>query len=155
MDESGHLPLEAYRPAHVFTLAEAQALVDVLAGILARTDGKVAELSEVQDMLADADAYWVSRTDSMPLAERTSYTKLTARLEELRSSLTADLEEIRSFGCELKDLPQGLVDFPALVEGKLAYLCWQRGEPRLAYWHSLEGGFAGRQPLPQPPRAER
>jgi hypothetical protein len=54
---------------------------------------------------------------------------------------------IQELGCELKDIDMGLVDFPALREGRVVYLCWRYGEDRLRYWHELDAGFAGRQPL--------
>ena len=57
------------------------------------------------------------------------------------------LETLQALGCEIKDLDQGLVDFPAYREGKLVYLCWKRGEDRIQFWHDLDAGFAGRQPL--------
>jgi hypothetical protein len=50
-------------------------------------------------------------------------------------------------GCELKDLDLGLVDFPSYLNGTLIYLCWKRGEPRIEFWHPLDSGFAGRQPI--------
>jgi len=66
---------------------------------------------------------------------------------ELRERLEAGLEEIASLGCTVKDLGRGLVDFPALRDGVVVYLCWQLGEERVAFWHDAESGFAGRQPL--------
>ena len=54
---------------------------------------------------------------------------------------------IREIGCELKDIDQGLLDFPALVENHEIYLCWRYGEDRIRYWHEMDEGFAGRQPL--------
>jgi hypothetical protein len=64
-------------------------------------------------------------------------------LQRFNASLTA----LQELGCELKDLGQGLVDFPSYREGQLVYLCWKRGEEQIQYWHGLEAGFAGRQPL--------
>jgi hypothetical protein len=61
----------------------------------------------------------------------------------------AALEELSDRGVILRQLPQGLVDLPSLDEdGELRFLCWQVGEPELAWWHRPEDGFAGRQPLP-------
>ena len=54
------------------------------------------------------------------------------------------MRAIESSGCLLKDLEKGLIDFPALLDGHEVYLCWQRGEPRIEYWHRIEDGFAGR-----------
>jgi hypothetical protein len=47
----------------------------------------------------------------------------------------------------LRDLDRGLVDFPAIRDDREVYLCWLEGEDEIAYWHDLEAGFAGREPL--------
>lgn len=47
----------------------------------------------------------------------------------------------------LRDLDRGLVDFPSLREDREVYLCWLEGEDEIGYWHDLEAGFAGREPL--------
>lgn len=71
---------------------------------------------------------------------RQSYVDVFNHLSELRD----ELEEI---GCELKDYDLGLVDFPARLNGRDVVLCWKLGESTIGFWHELEGGFAGRQPL--------
>lgn len=57
------------------------------------------------------------------------------------------LKKLQSYGCELKGLEQGLVDFPAIRDGRSVYLCWQYNEPEIVFWHDIDAGFAGRQPL--------
>ena len=47
----------------------------------------------------------------------------------------------------LRDLDRGLVDFPAIRDDREVYLCWLEGEEEIGYWHDLEAGFAGREPL--------
>ena len=47
----------------------------------------------------------------------------------------------------IRDLERGLVDFPALIDGREVYLCWQLGETDIAFWHELETGFGSRRPL--------
>ena len=54
---------------------------------------------------------------------------------------------IQAYGVELKDPATGLLDFLALRDGVEIYLCWRYNEPRIGFWHSIESGFAGRQPL--------
>ncbi|MBO0857364.1 MAG: DUF2203 domain-containing protein [Chloracidobacterium sp.] len=56
-------------------------------------------------------------------------------------------QEILSLGVEIKDFDQGLLDFPSERDGRIVYLCWRRGEERIEWWHDLDAGFAGRQPL--------
>lgn len=58
------------------------------------------------------------------------------------------LGKINSTGCHLKNIEQGLVDFPAELEGQDVLLCWQVGEPEVLYFHDHYAGFQGRRPLP-------
>jgi hypothetical protein len=67
--------------------------------------------------------------------------------ESLQEDLQDGIERLIEWGIELKDLDDGLVDFPALREGRTVYLCWKLGEPEVAFWHETTTGFAGRQPL--------
>ena len=57
------------------------------------------------------------------------------------------VDEVQSLGVELKDFVRGLVDFPAIIEGREVYLCWQLGEAEVSFWHELDSGFQGRQSL--------
>jgi hypothetical protein len=58
------------------------------------------------------------------------------------------IEELRELGVELKSPDLGLIDFPSVLDGQPILLCWQLGEAEVMHWHTLEGGFAERQPLP-------
>lgn len=69
------------------------------------------------------------------------------RAEALVADINARLETLNGWGVELKGLDEGLIDFPHEREGRIVYLCWRLGEDRIEYWHELETGFAGRQPL--------
>lgn len=72
----------------------------------------------------------------------------TAELEEKATAVAGSLEEITALGVQVKDLDEGLVDFPARRGDEEVLLCWKLGEDEVAYWHGLEEGFAGRKPLP-------
>ncbi len=48
---------------------------------------------------------------------------------------------------QIKDLGRGLIDFPALIGGKEVFLCWEQDEEDVEFWHDLDTGFAGREPL--------
>ncbi|MGH2838222.1 MAG: DUF2203 domain-containing protein [Thermoleophilaceae bacterium] len=61
--------------------------------------------------------------------------------------LRAALAQFQEAEVVLRDLERGLVDFPALRDGREVYLCWIEGEDEIGYWHDLEAGFAGREPL--------
>ncbi len=56
--------------------------------------------------------------------------------------------ELHESGIQLKDYSRGLIDFPSLRDGRVVLLCWQLGEgDRIEWWHDIEAGFAGRQPI--------
>jgi len=57
------------------------------------------------------------------------------------------IHKILDTGAIVKDINTGLLDFPSIRDGHEVYLCWQLGEARIAYWHEIDDGFAGRQPL--------
>jgi hypothetical protein len=70
-----------------------------------------------------------------------------ARRDAAASSLRDAVERVHEFGCLLKDLDIGLIDFPTLFRGEEVYLCWKLGEPGIAYWHGVDEGFKGRKPI--------
>ena len=61
--------------------------------------------------------------------------------------LDALVHQIQDTGAQIKDINTGLLDFSALKNGREVYLCWQHGEDDIQYWHEIEAGFAGRQPI--------
>jgi hypothetical protein len=71
-----------------------------------------------------------------------------AEIERLERELSGIVDEIVELGAEVKDLDEGLIDFPALRGGETVLLCWKLGEGEIEYWHRVEDGFAGRRPLP-------
>jgi len=61
--------------------------------------------------------------------------------------LDALIHKIQDTGAQIKDINIGLLDYSALKDGREVYLCWQHGEGDIAYWHEVEDGYAGRQPI--------
>jgi hypothetical protein len=117
-----------------FTVAEANRALTYLGRIMA-------DLSRCQKRIA-----LLSERLTCPSPEDQARA-LRAEFEDCRRQLTSLVEELRQVGVELKDLDTGLLDFPAQLEGREICLCWQRGEPEVAFWHERDAGFAGRQPI--------
>jgi hypothetical protein len=57
------------------------------------------------------------------------------------------LDRLREWEIELRDVSTGLVDFPTVIEGEPAWLCWRLGEPEVNHWHGPDEGFVGRKPI--------
>ena len=72
-------------------------------------------------------------------------------IDELQDQLREHLAELAGIGCYYKDwnFQIGLIDFPALMDGEVVFLCWRSDEPELRYYHRIEDGYAGRRPLPR------
>jgi hypothetical protein len=71
-----------------------------------------------------------------------------AEVDREARSLAHVVDELSGRGVEVKDIDEGLVDFPALHRGETVLLCWKLGEDEIGFWHTEDGGFAGRRPLP-------
>ena len=123
--------------ARFFTLEEANACLPRLRELL----------GEIQDVRKRVLA---SRPETWPVLQKAignGGSKKAAELVFEFNRLERAAQEIKEMGCLLKDVDQGLVDFLSRREGREVYLCWRYGEERVAYWHDLTAGFAGRQPL--------
>jgi hypothetical protein len=72
---------------------------------------------------------------------------IRARIEQKVERLKKLHRELADVGCALKDLVGGLVDFPAMLDGRRVLLCWKLGEPEVAFWHEVRAGYAGRRPI--------
>ncbi|HMK63027.1 MAG TPA: DUF2203 domain-containing protein [Acidimicrobiales bacterium] len=92
--------------------------------------------------------------DTDDVSQSPSHTQADGGSEDTLEAMTsaAAVAELEDRGIVLRDVEQGLVDFPCRHPGgKTVLLCWRLGEPDLAWWHLPEDGFAGRRPLPLPP----
>jgi len=70
------------------------------------------------------------------------------RYAQLLVDLSTRAGQLEGLGIQLKDYQQGLIDFPSMRDGRVVLLCWKADEgDRLEWWHDVEAGFAGRQPL--------
>ena len=68
-------------------------------------------------------------------------------VSEAFQELQRTLGELQAMEVVLRDLERGLVDFPALREGREVYLCWEAGETGIEFWHDIDAGYGGRRPL--------
>jgi hypothetical protein len=103
------------------------------------------ELGEAQAQRAEALASIAGNGGGMPPSE---LAELALAVERAASSLAEAVRGLDALGVQVKDLDTGLVDFPARRGDEEVLLCWQLGEPEVAWWHGPEDGFAGRRPLP-------
>jgi len=128
-----------------FTLAEANRMLPRLESLLQAARKSNQELKAVLERLQQIGHHVFLSGGS--LLKLTSLWELKQQRDEANGRLRAVLTEIDSLGVQVKDLEIGLLDFPCQVEGEIVLLCWKLGEPAIAYWHTVEAGFQGRQPI--------
>src|SRR6516165_8980943 len=128
-----------------FNRNEAQELLVVIAPELEQARRRKQTLDQLEQEMAQAAARIMILGGSIPAHEE--LTKKKAEGLRLTAQLKEAIDRIQATGCVVKDMDEGLVDFPSLVNGQEVYLCWKLGEECIAYWHGLEEGFAGRKPL--------
>jgi hypothetical protein len=73
--------------------------------------------------------------------------KALSKLVQDFERFDALIHQIQDTGVQIKDINTGLLDFSALRNGREVYLCWQYGEADIAFWHEIDEGYAGRQPI--------
>ena len=120
-----------------FTLEEANACIPELVD-------EISLLRAIRNLLAGLHA---EITPLLEVVSSNGGSKHTAALLKATTRFQEVLDRIADRGCHLKGLDPGLVDFPHLRDGREVYLCWRMGENQIRYWHEIEDGFDGRQPL--------
>jgi hypothetical protein len=123
------------RPKRRFSLEQANKtlpLVSRIVGDIVRVHKDATGLQGQLERLAN-------QSKNRPQVEK----QLETSLERLHGLV----DELSEVGCEMKDYQIGLVDFVGRHQSRDVYLCWKLGENKIGYWHELDAGFAGRQPV--------
>ena len=119
-----------------FTREEANALLPQLTTLLSQLRDSKGELTDTEAHEALAEAAPTNGGGEQGHQVGVAFLEVRRLLDALERA-----------GIVLRDIDRGLVDFPALIEGREVYLCWELGEDEVDYWHDLEGGYGGREPL--------
>ena len=119
-----------------YTRDEARYLLPQVRKWLKRSAELQAEVQKAEERLSgltasgrDLGGAWVN-----------SWVRTLVELEET-------LMEFQRREIQVKDLQRGLVDFPAILDGREVFLCWEQDEEDIEFWHELDAGYAGRERL--------
>jgi hypothetical protein len=119
-----------------FTREEANAALEGLRPLLRR-------LCDVKDLLTDAETHDVLANAAPGNGGGEAGVQVGESFLEVRRLISV----IQDAGIVIRDIDRGLIDFPALIDGREVYLCWELGEDEVTHWHDLDAGYGGRQPL--------
>jgi len=120
-----------------FTLQEANSALDTIRPLMDEAQAIRQKILEVQPEA------WSAVEKSVGNGGNRTLSRVVRDFEKL----DALVHQILDTGALIKDINIGLLDFPAWKEGREVYLCWQYGEGDIAFWHEVEAGYAGRQPI--------
>jgi hypothetical protein len=130
-----------------FTLTQAEKL-------LPQVESAIREAIVRKSEYEQAEAEWqsfsrrVTATGGMQV-DRPRLLEQKNRRESAALDVKNSIERVHEFGCLVKDLDIGLIDFPTLFNGEEVYLCWKLGESGIQFWHGVQEGFRGRKAIDQ------
>lgn len=135
---------QKYKPTKLFTVEQANAMMPLVRAITTDMVELAGELLERQQRLEHLTSGRNLESDDPYRAE---LVQIKEELQKDMHRLDDFANELRQLGVEPKDPTKGLVDFPSMMDGRLVFLCWKLGEPEVLFWHDLDAGYSGRQPL--------
>lgn len=130
--------------ARYFTLEEARAALEELRPIAEEMVEHHRRLLEAQLRRSELAGRAGSNGGDLTPSD---FAEIESDLEREAAALARSVERIQAAGALVKDLEQGLLDFPSKREGRDVLLCWHVGEDDIRYYHGADEGFAGRKPL--------
>jgi hypothetical protein len=126
----------AYQFEKHYTREEARGLLPRIRQWLARCAELQGEVQKIEERLSGLMVPGSDLGGEMV----NSWVRKLVGLEEV-------LFEFQRRGIQVKDLQRGLIDFPAILEGREVFLCWEQDEEDIEFWHELDAGYAGRERL--------
>lgn len=125
----------------LFTLEEATRLLPVLRPILRSIQADKTRLDELHSQIEGITPAMATN------GHANRVTEIEIEMARHVQAINDSIHRITELGVELKDLDLGLVDFPSVRDDRVVYLCWNVDEAEIAFWHEVDAGVAGRQPL--------
>lgn len=138
------------RYTRVFSVDEANRMIPLLEGVLAQIEARKVEVHHCHERLQILEVMWGDRVGSSSNPDHGEYCRHWRALESLAQELDHLVRhEILDRGLRFPSggVEHGLIDFPTFFDGRWVYLCWQRGEDQVRFWHEIDEGYRGRQEL--------
>lgn len=132
----------------IFTAREVKALLPRLEGMFEAVDTQKARLRQLKSKMDVLEMIWGEELQTETNPDHREYGHYVEEIEAAKKAYEAAVQKFAEAEAVVKSLDQGLVDFYGVIDGRLVFLCWKRGERTIEFFHHLEEGFSGRQPIP-------
>ncbi len=134
----------------VYTVDEANRLIPQVEEGFRALDAIREKMRGVKFKMNALEMIWGESVSAADNPDRREYQHHIDELKKLGEEFAGHVSRFEELGGVLKGLDQGLIDFYGVKDGRLVFLCWQRGEAEIGHWHHIDEGFAGRHPLDAP-----
>jgi hypothetical protein len=131
----------------IYTVREAEALLPTVEKVFADLDQVRARLRKVKGKMEVLEMLWGEELGSPDNPDRVEYEHYGTEMEQAKADYEAAVRVLTEHEIQLKSVETGLIDFYGVVESRLVFLCWKRGESGIGWYHHLEDGFSGRKEL--------
>src|SRR5262245_21148128 len=128
-----------------FSLSEAESLIPQVEPLLREGMAMKAEFQAAEQALQSIKER-IILTGGIRIGRPTAI-EARSRREVSAARLKSIVQQVQDFGCVIKDLDIGLIDFPTEFAGTEVYLCWKLGEDGIGFWHGVDEGFRGRKAI--------
>ena len=132
----------------IFTAREVNALIPKLIGMFEGLDALKARLKQLKSKMDVLEMIWGDEVQVETNPDHREHLHYLEEMETAKKGYEAAVQKFGEMDAVVKSLDQGLVDFYGVIDSRLVFLCWKRGERSVEYFHHLEEGFGGRQPIP-------
>ena len=132
----------------IFTAREATSLIPMLEKMFESVDALKARLRQLKGKIDVLEMIWGDELQAETNPDHREHLHYLEEIEAAKKEYEASLVKFGEKDAQVKSLDQGLVDFYGVIDSRLVFLCWKRGEKTIEYFHHLEEGFAGRLPIP-------
>jgi len=131
----------------IFTVRQANALIPALESAFAELDRVRDRLRKVKSKMDVLEMLWAEEVHTESCPDSREYKHYVEEIESARHAYEAATRKLVDHEVVLKSVEAGLIDFYGVIEGRLVFLCWKRGETAVDFFHHLEDGFPGRQQI--------
>jgi hypothetical protein len=132
----------------IYTPREANALVPKLTRAFDDIDEIRNRLKTIKGKIDVLEMIWGEEVQAETNPDHKEHTHYLEEIEQAKKDYDSAGRRIADFEAVVKSIEQGLVDFYGVIDSRLVFLCWKRGEKSIEFYHHLEDGFPGRQPIP-------
>ena len=132
----------------IYTPREANGLIPGVEDIFNDLDRIRTRLKQIKNKVDVLEMLWGDEIQSESNPDNREYGHYMDEIEQARKDYDESTKKFGELEALVKSVDNGLLDFYGVIDQRLVFLCWKRGEPGIEYYHHLEEGFSGRQPIP-------